>query len=85
MHIGWNWIKQRPHYIAEELSKKYDVTVISDYNYRIKKVKIIDRETLHIKNFYKIPKLDNTKHFMKINMLLRKIYYSYRVYCMSAN
>ena len=32
MHIGWNWIKQRPHFIAEELANEYDLTVISDYN-----------------------------------------------------
>lgn len=26
-HIDWNWIKQRPQFIAEELSKHYDVDV----------------------------------------------------------
>lgn len=28
MHIPWGWIKQRPHFIAEELSDKFDVTVL---------------------------------------------------------
>lgn len=28
MHIPWGWIKQRPHFIAEGLSRKYDVTVV---------------------------------------------------------
>lgn len=28
MHLDWRWIKQRPHFIAEELSDFYDVTVV---------------------------------------------------------
>lgn len=27
IHVPWQWIKQRPHFIAEGLSEKYDVTV----------------------------------------------------------
>jgi glycosyltransferase involved in cell wall biosynthesis len=27
MHVPWDWIKQRPHYIAERLSTIYDVSV----------------------------------------------------------
>lgn len=29
MGIGWSWIKQRPHFIAEGLSEKYDVVTLS--------------------------------------------------------
>lgn len=29
MHVDWNWIKQRPHFIAEELGKNgFDVDVL---------------------------------------------------------
>ena len=28
IHIPWGWIKQRPHFIAEELNDKFDVTVL---------------------------------------------------------
>jgi glycosyltransferase involved in cell wall biosynthesis len=30
MHVDWNWIKQRPHFIAEELSRdgRFDVRVV---------------------------------------------------------
>lgn len=27
MHVDWGWIKQRPHFIAEKLDKKYDVKI----------------------------------------------------------
>ena len=33
MHIDWNWIKQRPQYIAEGLSKKYRVIVMYKHTY----------------------------------------------------
>lgn len=75
MHVGWNWIKQRPHFIAEELAKEYDVIVISDYNYRVKTHHKGDAQNLRIKNFYKIPKIDSTKHLCKVNVFLRKLYY----------
>src|SRR2546422_1689702 len=28
MHVDWRWIKQRPHFLAEELSKDYEVLVL---------------------------------------------------------
>lgn len=28
IHIPWGWIKQRPHFVAEELSKYFDLTVL---------------------------------------------------------
>ena len=33
MHIDWNWIKQRPQFLVEELSQYYDVTVVYTYGY----------------------------------------------------
>lgn len=36
MHVPWNWIKQRPHFIAEHLSKFYKITVFCKINYRSK-------------------------------------------------
>lgn len=28
MHVDWNWIKQRPQFIAEEFSKNHSVTIV---------------------------------------------------------
>jgi glycosyltransferase involved in cell wall biosynthesis len=33
MHVSWGWIKQRPHFIAECLTEKYDVTVCCRKSY----------------------------------------------------
>ena len=29
MHVPWGWIKQRPHFIAEGLSKRVDVKIVT--------------------------------------------------------
>lgn len=80
MHVGWNWIKQRPHYIAEELSNYYNITVLSDYTYRGRiKTEGKQKESngnLHIKNFYKIPMLDHYAKTKHVNELLRKHFYN---------
>jgi len=34
MHVDWRWIKQRPHFLAEELSNTFDVVVVYPRNYR---------------------------------------------------
>lgn len=34
MHLPWDWIKQRPHFLAEELGKFAEVTVVYRY-YRV--------------------------------------------------
>jgi len=38
MHVSWNWIKQRPHYLAEELSKEFRMTVAYPYVYNKKQL-----------------------------------------------
>jgi len=48
MHVDWDWIKQRPHFIAEGLADYFDITLLYPkllikkgpvYNYRIKNIK----------------------------------------------
>ena len=34
MHVHWSWIKQRPHFLAEFLAEKYDVTVCFNKTYK---------------------------------------------------
>jgi glycosyltransferase involved in cell wall biosynthesis len=37
MHVDWDWIKQRPHFLAEKLSSTYDVTVLYPRSFHPKK------------------------------------------------
>jgi teichuronic acid biosynthesis glycosyltransferase TuaH len=34
MHVHWDWIKQRPHFVAEYLNKEFNITVVFGANYR---------------------------------------------------
>lgn len=77
MHVGWNWIKQRPHYIAEELSEHYNMTVLCEHSYRTCRGdnKKSEYNNIRIIDFYKIPMLDHFRISKKINDFFRKIYY----------
>ncbi len=53
MNVPWEWIKQRPHFIAEGLSEHYKVQIMSEMTYRRKQIK---NETNHnVKRFFKLP------------------------------
>lgn len=51
MHIDWNWIRQRPQYLEDELEKSYDITVFCPRNYRLKEYR--DKDNISV--FYTIP------------------------------
>ena len=77
MHVGWNWIKQRPHFIAEEMAESYDLTVVSNFTYRQKKSQSIAQpHNFVLKQFYKIPLIDHFPYVAWINTLIRKVFYS---------
>lgn len=53
MHVDWNWIKQRPHFLAEGLSSAYEVRVL--YHYSSDRSVLINNSTT-IKH-YPIPRV----------------------------
>lgn len=56
MHVSWGWIKQRPHFLAEGLTQKFDITVVTNERVR-KKNKLNKRKTnkLNFKIIYIVP------------------------------
>lgn len=72
MSMDWNWIKQRPQFIAEELMKQADVLVVTQYRY---KRKGYQSRNLN-KNVYAmkvIPSIDRFGYIRGINVLLKKV------------
>lgn len=51
--VQWNWIKQRPHFIAEELSKYYDVTVVLRKGFSNQDTQ--NETSLTLKSFKRLP------------------------------
>lgn len=76
MHVDWDWIKQRPHFMAEELSKNNFVSVWYDKSYKRKK---LSKNSVNIVNgaspraFWRIPKDYKYPILFKLNCWTRKL------------
>lgn len=57
MHIPWNWAKQRPQFLAEELNRFFDLTIMCPISYRSHNLSkdVTYNKNLHVKNFITIP------------------------------
>jgi glycosyltransferase involved in cell wall biosynthesis len=71
MHIDWNWIKQRPHFLAEELSSYYDITVYYLKGFK-KNLFQKGEKPNYVSCIYRFPFLNN-KISRKLNQHLIKI------------
>jgi teichuronic acid biosynthesis glycosyltransferase TuaH len=71
MNVDWNWIKQRPHFIAEGLNETHDVHVT--YQHRYGRAGFQNRKTtgIDISPIYVIPKGDRYTLGAKINRLIK--------------
>lgn len=72
MNVDWNWIKQRPHFIAELLSKKANVHIVYQYRYQRKGLQQRHNENLDAVPFFVIPRGDRYTITLKINRLIKK-------------
>jgi len=56
MHVPWDWIKQRPHFIAENLSQSFGVTVLYQRPFRRKNLMLNSvNASVQVKEYYGIP------------------------------
>lgn len=78
MHISWGWVKQRPHFIAEGLNEKNDVTVVAKCDFRNNIVR--NSTNLKVYSLLRLP-LERYLLIRKINSLLYKIQLHF--YCRS--
>lgn len=68
MNVEWNWIKQRPHFIAEGLSREYNVKIVYQYKYGRKGLQKRNKEkNLQLKPIYVIPKISGIDRLRWIN------------------
>ena len=72
MHVDWHWIKQRPHFIAELLPQKFDVTVCTAMTYRKSQlVKNTNETDIELRQLFILP-LARFNLISKINSILIK-------------
>ena len=74
MHVDWNWIKQRPQYLAEFLSQDNEVSVIYDKNYKRDKLcSNSQSDCFQISPFYRIPGEFSNKLIRYVNQIHRAV------------
>lgn len=73
MHIDWGWAKQRPHFIAEHLSERYEIIVGFKNNFRKGGLSKNDSSAkLVFKKFHVLP-FSRFNYVSAINLFLAKI------------
>jgi len=55
MNVDWDWIKQRPHFLAEKLSLENDVTILYPYAWRRSQLAKNNKHGLKIFPFFFMP------------------------------
>lgn len=80
MNVDWNWIKQRPHFIAEGLAKENDVTILYQHRYSRKGYQKRNTDGLRIRPIYVIPKGDRYPFLRQINSKIKDAVIRYHVH-----
>lgn len=70
MHVDWNWIKQRPHFIAERLNQHFDLTVLYKYKYRRKNLQKRTNKEVKLIPAFLFPKIEYIERYKFINDFL---------------
>lgn len=70
IHVPWKWIKQRPHFIAEELSKNNDV-VVAEWKPKERKYRSIGDQSVNLVSYFQLPK-DRIPIIHRVNRFLQK-------------
>lgn len=73
MNVDWNWIKQRPHFIAESLLDQFEVIVVNQRRYSHKGFQNRDFAG-KMKQINAIPRIDRYKYLRNLNTLIKQIF-----------
>ncbi len=79
MNVEWNWIKQRPHFIAEELAQDNDVTIMYRYRYNRRGLQKRTTQGHKICPIFVIPLGDRFNFLRKINRWIIKLSIRYQI------
>lgn len=86
MHVDWNWIKQRPHFLAERLSENNHVIVTYKYSYNRKQLQKRSMKNtpknLKLSKLWRLPSYGVLNFDKKLNILIMKlsVILKYRIY-----
>jgi teichuronic acid biosynthesis glycosyltransferase TuaH len=75
MHVDWDWIKQRPHFIAEKLGKTFDVSVFFSYS-RKREGLTVNPTNISRSPIIPLP-MKKYKLIKLLNDAIQKVYFTY--------
>lgn len=55
MHVSWGWIKQRPHFLAENLNNHYDITVLYPKSLFLDRQLVNETKEAYVRSFITFP------------------------------
>ena len=73
MHVDWDWAKQRPHFLAQHLSRSHDVVILYPYSWRRNHLAKNDRKGVRLYPFFRLPFGGRFAFIGKINVFLFRI------------
>lgn len=79
IHIDWAWIKQRPQFLAEELSKKFDIEIFARYSFSRFTLSKAQNEKLNIHNIFHIPGCSKVCILNNVNNFLTSLYFLFQI------
>lgn len=73
MNVDWDWAKQRPHFLAQHLSRSHDVVILYPYSWRRNLLAKNDRKGVRLYPFFRLPFGGRFAFIGKINVFLFRI------------
>ena len=80
MNVDWDWVKQRPHFLAEGLSKHNEVLVLYPISWRRSELTFNPRKNVNLTALLCLPFAGRFFLIRAINVLLWKTYISFLLY-----
>lgn len=73
MNVDWDWAKQRPHFLAQHLSRSHDVVVLYPYAWRRNHLANNDRDGVKLHRFFRLPFGGRFAFIGKLNVFLLRM------------
>lgn len=82
-HVDWNWIKQRPQYLAENLAKQNEVLVIYKFSFIRKGLQkrglTVSNKNLMVKRIFRLPTINFLAFERRVNVKIMKLSVNYYI------
>lgn len=73
MNVDWDWAKQRPHFLAQHLSRLHEVLVIYPYAWKRSHLANNDRDGVRLNPFFRLPFGGRFNLIAKLNIFLLRM------------